>query len=144
MTPHPCIRGQRGVSLVEALVSLAILAIGVLATMNLQGTMVATSSGAQLRAEAAYYAEQIIGLATADAANAACYAFQSGCGSTVASDMAENWRDEVRAALPGATTTALAPSVTWTSGTGQFTVVLQWRHPGDDVARNLTVTTALR
>lgn len=133
---------QRGISLIEGLVAVAILAIGVLAMTVLQATLVATSSNAQLRAEAAFYAEQIIGLASSDAANVGCYAFTTPCANGDATTAADAWLAEVQGRLPGANT--LPPSVTYTAGTRQFTVVLQWQHPSDDTARNLTMTTVIR
>jgi type IV pilus assembly protein PilV len=133
---------ERGVSLVEGLIALAIFGIGVLALVSLQGTLVGTSSNAQYRAEAAYYAEQIIGFATADPANVGCYAFLTGCSSTLANAQAQAWLNEVQDRLPAADT--LAPAITWTAGTRQFQVVLRWKAPADDTVRNLTVTTSIR
>lgn len=133
---------QRGDTIVEGLISLAILSIGVLGMVSMQGTMLATSADAQLRMEASFYAEQLVGYAQADPTNANCYAFVTPCSNSDASTMANNWLTEVQARLPGATTSA--PSITYTASSGAFSVVVQWKHPSDDTVRNVSTATVLR
>lgn len=133
---------QRGDSLVEGLVALAILSIGLLGITGLQGTLIGVSADAQLRMEAAFYTEQLLGLAQADPTNATCYAFATPCGNTDASTAATGWRTEVQGRLPGAS--AAAPVVNYDAATGRFAVTVQWQHPADDTVRNVSSSTVLR
>lgn len=133
---------QHGDTIVEGLVALAILSIGLLGIIGVQGTLIGTSADAQLRMEASFYAEQLLGLAIADAANANCYAFTSPCGNADASASATAWRAELQDRLPGAA--SAAPTVTYDAANGQFAVVVQWRHPSDDTVRSVASTTVLR
>jgi type IV pilus assembly protein PilV len=133
---------QRGDSIIEGLIALAILSVGILGMIALQGTLVGVSADAQLRLEAAFYAEQLVGHAQADPANANCYALTTPCTNTDARTAATTWLTDVQNRLPGSTTAA--PVVTFTPSSGQFSVVVQWQHPGDDTVRNVSTATVLR
>lgn len=135
-------RHQRGDSVVEGLVALAILSIGLLGIIGVQGTLIGTSADAQLRMEASFYAEQLLGLVQADPVNANCYAFSSPCSNTDASASAYAWQTDLQARLPGAA--SAAPKVNYDPANGRFAVVVQWRHPADDTLRNVSSTTVLR
>lgn len=132
---------QGGFSIIEALVSLVLFSFAVIGTAGLQGSLVGFSQNSEYRAEASFYAERLIGLATVDVANAGCYAFAS-CTNTSAQNAALDWRDEILTALPGAS--ELPPEVTYTSATGDFSVTVYWRRPGDDTTRNVTMVTVVR
>jgi type IV pilus assembly protein PilV len=132
----------RGFSLIEALIALAIFSFGLLGMAGLQANLINYSQNAQMRAEASFFAEQIIGFAVADPTNAGCYAFQETCANETASAAATAWRDQVTSSLPNADT--LLPSVSFTTASGQFDVVIQWRHPSDETTRNYSVTTVVR
>lgn len=132
---------QSGFSIVEALVSVVLFSFAVIGTAGLQSALIGYAQNSEYRAEAAFYAEQIVGLATVDVANAACYA-GSTCGNPDAAAAAQTWLDDVQAALPGAAD--LAPEVTYTASSGDFSVTVYWRRPGDDTTRNVTLVTVVR
>lgn len=142
MSPRRMRTAQGGFSLIEGLIALAIFSLGMLGMANLQANLVQMQSNAALRAEAAFFAERIIGHAIADPGNAACYALAEPCGSTIAQSAAENWLAQVQAAIPGAD--ELAPRVTYTPADGRFAVLIEWRHPGDDTTRNVSFETLVR
>jgi type IV pilus assembly protein PilV len=60
---------QRGVVLLEALVSILLFSMGVLALVGLQGAMIKNTSDSKFRAEASYIAQQRIGMMWADPDN---------------------------------------------------------------------------
>lgn len=57
---------QRGVALLEALVSILLFSMGVLALVGLQSTMIKNTSDSQYRSEASYIAQQWVGVMWAD------------------------------------------------------------------------------
>jgi type IV pilus assembly protein PilV len=132
----------RGFSIVETLIALLLFSFAVIGAAGLQGSLLGHGQNSQFRAEASFFAEQIVGLAIADPANVRCYAFMSGCASTDAQLAAEGWRESVLAMLPGASTTP--PTVSFSAASGEFTVTVFWRRPGDDTMRNFVVNTAVR
>jgi type IV pilus assembly protein PilV len=133
---------SRGFSLIESLFSLTLFSFAVIGTAGLQGSLVGFSQNSQYRAEASFYAEQLVGLATADVANANCYALQAGCTNTDAYTAATNWWNTVIDALPGADT--LPPTLAYNAATGELAVTVFWQRPGDDTTRNFTVNTVVR
>ncbi len=137
------INRQGGTSLLEALIALVIFSFAALGIVGLQASMMRYNHNAQVRTQASFYAEQLLGLAIADPAHASCYAVgnQSGC-SPVASRMVSSWRDQVVRDLPGADTHA--PAATFDSGTGRFQLVLQWKREQEPTMNNLVVETLVR
>ena len=141
MTPPNAPAREAGFSLIEAMVSLLLFSFALIGTAGLQGTLIGYSQNAEYRAEAAFYAEQLVGLATVDPANASCYALGS-CSSTDANAAALDWKDQVQDRLPGAS--GHQPTVTYDATTGDFTVSVFWQRPGDDTLRNYTIVTVVR
>jgi type IV pilus assembly protein PilV len=60
---------QRGVVLLEALVSILLFSMGVLALVGLQAAMIKNTADSKFRADASYIAQQKIGLLWADPTN---------------------------------------------------------------------------
>ncbi len=115
-------RRGRGVTLIDALIALAILAFGLIGMTRLQTRAIAQTSESQERLRAAVLVDQMISTVIVDAANRQCYVVPASgtCGSTVASTFAADWKTQVETTLPGgAATSALAGNqltvtVTWT------------------------------
>lgn len=117
-------RGQAGFSLVEALVSILIFSIGVLALIALQVTSVRQSSNAKYRSDAALLANQLIGemWVTDRVATTLQTNFNTGgAGYTT-------WANAVQAHLPGAV--ASAPTVA-VAANGQVTITVFWKAPNE-------------
>ncbi len=124
---------QGGMTMIEVLVSVLILALGILALVGLQAKAITAASDAKYRVEATTYADQIIGLMWADRANLGTY-------PTFAAPNAAAWRAQVLAALPG----ALAPAITVNGTT--VTVTVNWSPPGLAAGappHNVTVMTTI-
>ena len=77
---------QQGVMLLEALIAILIFSIGILAIVGMQATAVRTVTESRSRAEAALYANQLLGQIWTDAINAAqSVAAGRSCGPSLSS-----------------------------------------------------------
>ncbi|GAB4181404.1 MAG: hypothetical protein OHK0026_13530 [Rhodocyclaceae bacterium] len=150
----PVARAQRGVALLEALIAILVFSIGVLGLIGLLGISVKSSADAKYRADAAHFADQIIGRIWVDQAAAAGYAHNAGaaaCSSgggasaTSANANVQSWLDALAAALPGASGIRQRIEVTGTDPV-VVTVTVCWHGPQDkdaggaDVFHNYTAT----
>jgi type IV pilus assembly protein PilV len=132
---------ERGFSLLESLIAVLLFSFAVIGAAGLQGSLLGLSQNATFRAEAAFYAEQLVGMASVDVANAACYAGGSCINAYTADDVAD-WLDQVKTKLPEATT--YPPLVSFNAATKDFNVTIYWRRPGDDITRNVSVATVIK
>jgi len=114
------VAAQQGVVLLEALVSLLILSLGILALVGLQARMVQNTTQSKVRADASYFAQQQIGQLWANPSVAADRAIE---------DATENERPAL-AALPGGRMTIQA------AAGGQFTIMVGWTLPGEVIPAN--------
>ena len=133
---------QAGVALIESLVSLVLLAFGVLGVLRMSATIVEANVQSRERIEATFFAEQLIGMALADPANAPCYAVNANlpCGSTTAAANVTAWASQVTGTLPGVTSTVNLPSGSYTTD-GTFSVTVSWRKASESQAHSYTATT---
>ncbi|OAI52235.1 hypothetical protein AYO46_06135 [Betaproteobacteria bacterium SCGC AG-212-J23] len=149
---------QQGVMLLEALIAILIFSIGILAIVGMQATALKTVTESRSRAEAALYANQLLGQIWTDAINASQYAYP-GAGAVPA--RLQRWHDDVtgvtdagmaagqtRRGLPGAANAK--PVVTISNGTATgATVQIQvfWRNAEEEAQglppHNYTVTAAV-
>lgn len=132
---HP----QRGVSLIEVLVTIVILSFGMLGLAKFQLGMVSQTTDSNARLAASAAAEEILTHVRVDLANAACYQIPAAgtCSSSFAKAQAAAWNTAV-ATLPGFVSAKAALSG------NQFTVTLVWNAKTADETRTQTVTTDVR
>jgi type IV pilus assembly protein PilV len=109
---------QKGAVLLEALIAIAIFAMGILALVGLQATMLQNTTDAKYRADASYIAQQQIGRMWADPDNAASY---------LVSDTSL-----LPPVLPSGKLTITQPVA------GQFRVVVGWTAPDETPAVSAT------
>lgn len=118
-------RAARGLTLIDAMIAMAILAFGLLGMTRLQTRALAQTTEAQARLVAAQFADELLSSALIDAPNHDCYTLPSAgtCGSTTARSFTDDWKTRVEATglLPGAAATS-----TYTSSSGQITVRITW------------------
>ena len=135
---------QSGATLIEGLIAIVIFGFAVLGMISLQANMMRYNANGQIRAQASFYAEQLLGLAMADPGNVRCYTVGNAgpCGSAVAAAMVTDWEDLVLAELPGAT--ANPPEATYDAATRRFRLVMQWQREQEDTMNNLTVETVVQ
>jgi type IV pilus assembly protein PilV len=113
-------RGQEGSALVEALVSVLLFSIGIIALLRVLGASVKDAGDVEYRATAATIADQTIGMMWVDLANLAAYVEVDGALD----------------ALPNGTrTVAVAGNV--------VTVTINWQPPGIAAVHTHTVSATL-
>lgn len=143
MRPAHFTNRQRGISLLESLVSILIFSVGILAIVSLQATSIKTTTDAKLRADASFYAAQIAAMMWSDQVNIVAYrlnAAGAACapgGNASGNANVTNWINQLDVAqnpngLPGAGALAqqinvldtadplvkdVAVTVCWSSGT---------------------------
>lgn len=123
------LRRTRGFAMIEALIAMVICAGGVLGVVGLQASMTRAQTAATFRGEAAYHAQQLIGLMWSDRANLGGYA-TADCSAAC-----EDWQNRLARRLPAAEST-----VTVEAGTGRVTIQIRWQAPGESVSQFNTVT----
>ena len=115
---------QDGVMLLEALIGILIFSIGILALLGMQATAMRATVDAKYRSEAAFLANEIIGIMWVDRANLTSYG-GTGCASYA---QCNAWLTRAQGLLPNATG-ANAPTITIAGQ--QATVTIFWQRPGD-------------
>lgn len=120
---------QVGISLIETLVAILILAFGVLGMVGLQAKAASALSESRSRAEAVISTEKLIALIWSDQANAANYSSDS----TSNTQARVNWLTELQKNLPGATAKVTITPTTPVAGTtrNQVDITICWKHRGD-------------
>lgn len=120
---------QRGAMMLEALIGILIFSAGILALIGMQALSIAHVADAKYRADASFFANQIIGEMWVDRANLANYEY-IGSGAVPATIQA--WVDKVTGAtggngLPGAASNL--PIIDVDTVTGQVSVDVRWKPP---------------
>lgn len=126
MKPIPC-RNQRGVSLIDGLIAIAILSFGLIGLSRMQGRMVTAATDAQFRTNAVQLADELLNTALVDSDNAPCYTLptaSAGCTSAAASTAAAAWAARVAQSMPGTVTSTV--DLTTTGGTRRMSVNIGW------------------
>lgn len=128
-------RFQTGSAVIEGLTAITVFSLGILGLIGLQANVLENNAQAQYRAEASYLAQEIIGLATADALNADCYTVPAAgaCSNATAEQAAADWAERVQEAMPGGD--AMPPTVA-RDADGTFTVTILWKRESEDTSHN--------
>lgn len=116
------IQGQKGVSLLEALLGMLIFSIGILAVVGLQITAVRAVTESKYRMDASFLANQVIGEMWSNRTNLATYDYAGGTPPSVLTA----WVARVDATLPG---TVDNPPVIDVGAGNVVTVTIFWQHP---------------
>jgi type IV pilus assembly protein PilV len=143
--------GQRGLSLLEGLISILIFSFGLLGLVGLQAASLRNSADAKYRADATFLANQIVGQMWADRANIASYATGAPAGSAActAGTASGNanvtaWLDRIDESdgdgfLPGAAANLQQIAIQG----NVVTVIVCWQAPQDASAHNVRLTSSL-
>ena len=133
---------QTGSFLLEALVSVLIVAFGILGIIGLQARSMQNIDDAQYRSEAVYLASALIGQMWVNSPATLSAQFDSGAGGAKYAE----FKNFVAARLPGAAATdpivTVTPAVAPKTGT-DVTIQIFWQRPGDDTTRNYTATATI-
>ena len=117
--------GQRGATLLEALIGILIFSVGILALVGMQALAIRHMADARYRSEASFLANEMIGRRWVTKGNQASYAF-AGSGSPPAAR--DNWVTTIQGTLPGVSAGTNLPIVD-VSGS-RVTVTVRWQVPG--------------
>ena len=135
---------QRGSFLLEALISILIVAFGILGLIGLQARAMQNIDDAQYRGEAAFLANSLIGqMWVANQATLIANFASTGTGAPYA-----EFKTLVGQRLPGANTAAPAPIVTitqpgLTANSSDVRIVVSWRPPGEPTAHQYEVVATI-
>ena len=122
---------QRGATLLEAMVGILIFSLGILALVGMQALAIKQVNDAKYRADASFFANQIIGEMWVNRTNLGTYAYAGG-GSPPA--VLANWVSAVQSGLPGITSGTNQPTVAVAGTT--VTVTVRWQPPAATAAHN--------
>src|SRR5512134_3076191 len=100
--------GQRGATLLEALIGILIFSVGILALVGMQALAIKHMSDAKYRSDAAFFANQIIGQMWVNRGSLGSYAY-AGSGTPPAA--IDNWVTSIQNALPGVNSPATLPII---------------------------------
>jgi type IV pilus assembly protein PilV len=127
--------GQRGATLLEALIGILIFSVGILALVGMQALAIRHMADARYRSEASFFANEIIGRMWVNKGNLASYAF-GGSGTPPAA--IDNWVTSIQSALPGVTAGTNLPIIDLVGS--RVTVTVRWQLPGaSDGHQHITV-----
>jgi type IV pilus assembly protein PilV len=126
---------QGGAVILDALISILIFSIGILAIIGLQAASIRETSAAKYRTDASLLANRVIGQMWVSNKATLATDFASPNGTAFAS-----WASAVAAALPSATG-ANAPTVAVAGNT--VTVTVKWQTPEDASAHIYTATAVI-
>lgn len=115
---------QRGFGLFDGVVSLSLLAFGMLALTRFEGRLSSIANESSQRTQAAVLADELLNAMLTDNGNANCYTLPAvtPCGNPTARDSTDAWKARVMARLPHAS----APKSEINAATGRITVTLSW------------------
>ena len=127
--------GQRGATLLEALIGILIFSIGILALVGMQALAIKHMSDAKYRSDAAFFANELIGQMWVNRGSLGSYAY-AGSGTPPAA--IANWVTSIQNALPGVNSPATLPIIEVAGTT--VTVRVRWKLPGgSDVHSHITM-----
>lgn len=137
MRAPPSKRRARGFTMIEVLVSLLVVAFGLMALVGLQATAVRLSTDSRDRGAATFLADQLLGqLLISDRTTIAGFAHNpdgSACSPTVAATTnatVQAWLGEVARQLPNAAA-AYQQVIVRDAAQGDVDVVLCWKRGSD-------------
>ncbi|WP_435628065.1 type IV pilus modification PilV family protein [Candidatus Ferrigenium straubiae] len=126
---------QQGSVVLEALISILLFAIGILAIIGLQAASIKNVAAAKYRIDASLLVNQVIGqMWASDKTNATLVAnFSSPAGASYAT-----WANSVAQALPGVSGVAANAPTIAIDASNNATITVFWQAPNEAVAHNYT------
>lgn len=121
---------ERGIALIEILISVLVLAIGLLGIAALQSSSVRYSQSAQERTTALIMAGTLTEIIRSNPEVARAGSYAGDCEAELLADWALQ--------LQAATGTSSCPDVTWDAGTGLYTISISWQDEKVTGATNFT------
>jgi len=135
-TQRPAAR-VRGFMLIEVLVSILIFSIGVLALVGLQAKMTRAQTASKVRADAAFLADELVGVMWSDLKNVALGQYdQNTCANY---PRCQDWQAKVSQSLPSGN--GSVQKVGTSAGAVQITIT--WKQGSDDTHTFSTTTNVM-
>lgn len=134
---------QQGFTLIEALVAILIFVVGVLGLVGLQTASTLTQTETRARSEAAFLAQEMIGLMWTDMGRLNQYAISSGSDCSAAA--CQQWLAKIRATLPQGNAIVTPTAITNANGLNigsDVALTIRWQTPNGD-QRQYQTTTAI-
>ena len=140
---------QRGIALLEALISMLIFSLGILGVIAMQTTATKTVTETRYRTEAALLADEMMGRFWANIGNAASFngfdtnvALPANCPTDETNTgLSCRWGKKVLVMLPAARGRIAVVNAGIAGSPGmQVTITLNWTVPGTTDVRNLDLT----
>jgi len=133
---------QQGSVLIEVLVAFLIFAFGVLGLVGLQGAMLRNQTDAKFRTDAAFLANEFVGLAASDA-KTQWASYVTSAGSVCSYSRCKDWVAKVASGLPSGTATVTYVYASATES-GTYTLTLKWTMPDGTTHQYLSVATVTK
>lgn len=124
-------RLQGGATLLEAMIGILIFSLGILALVGMQALAIKQVNDAKYRADASFFANQIIGEMWVNRANLLNYNYAGGGGPPA---VLANWVTAVQNGLPGIGGAVNQPTVAVAGTT--VTVTVFWQPPAATAPHN--------
>lgn len=132
---------EKGFVLLEALVAIFLFVLGVLGILGLQASMTAAQTETRMRSEAAYLAQELVGLMWADIPNRAGYVLDSAGGTDCTAPACLRWLDKVQATLPQGEAEVTVDALASGDIGSDVVITVNWRMPNGEEHRYQTNTT---
>jgi type IV pilus assembly protein PilV len=133
MKPHRR-TSQKGFALIEALVGILIFSIGVLGIVGLQATMTKAQTASKFRADAAYLANELMGVMSTDTVGNMTNYDSGACGTYA---RCKDWAAKLASALPGG---SAAVTVVPMAEGADVDITISWTVPNEGTSRFQTST----
>lgn len=136
---------QQGFTLIETLVAMLIFVVGILGLVGLQTGVTLAQTEARARSEAAFLAQEMIGLMWTDITKLDQYTILEG--AECSAPACQQWLGKVRATLPRGS--AILATTQITDGQGatigsNVDLSLTWQTPNENQRRYVTSTAIIR
>jgi type IV pilus assembly protein PilV len=129
---------QRGATLLEAMVGILIFSLGILALVGMQALAIKQVTDAKYRADASFFANQIIGELWVKRTDPNFVVNHNYTGTGAPPNSLENWVVSIEKGLPGVTAGANRPTVTVVGAPNNWTVTVTvfWQPPAATTPHN--------
>lgn len=125
--------------LLEALVAILLFVIGVMGIMGLQANMTRAQTESSIRSEAAYLAQELLGLMWADIANLNGFTTTgTGSSSTCTNTACQRWLAKAKAGLPGGNANVTVAALTNGSTGADVDITVTWTMPDGQAHKYMT------
>ena len=136
--PRRSPRLARGFVLLEALVAVLLFVVGVLGILGLQASMTRAQTESNIRSEAGYLAQELLGLMWADIPNLTGFAISGGDCTAAA---CQRWLKKTQDTLPSGSADVTIAAITDGSVGSDVDITVTWTMPNGEERKYMTRST---